>query len=72
MWIGYTLYRQRGRQGVLYGPGRGRGVGTEDDGVRAWTRASLNSLKIITVADKPNFVYQVRNPLKCATESEIC
>lgn len=30
MWVGYSLNRQGGRQGVLYGAGRGRGVGPQD------------------------------------------
>ena len=30
MWVGYSLDRQGGRQGVLYGAGRGRGVGPQD------------------------------------------
>ena len=38
MWIGYALHGQRGRQGVLYGAGGGRGVGPQDDRVRARPR----------------------------------
>ena len=52
MWIGYTLDRQRRRQRVLDGAGSGRGVGPEDDRVRAGAWASLKMMK--TVADKPN------------------
>ena len=30
MWVGYSLDREGGRQGVLYGAGRGGGVGPQD------------------------------------------
>ena len=69
MWIGYTLYRQGGRQSVLNGAWRGRRVGPEDDRVGAGPGTS--SLKIITIANQ-TLISEI-HPLKCLSRvSAFC
>ena len=55
MWIGYTLNRQRGWQSVLNSARCGGRVGPEYDRMRAGNWA-WRRLKIITIADKQNFI----------------
>ena len=68
MWIGYSLDRQGGRQGVLYGAGGRGGVGPQNHGVRAGARPAT-SLKFYinnSIADKPNFRCKSEKPQNAA------
>ena len=62
MWIGYSLHRQRWRQRVLDGAGRGRGVSPKDDGV--WP--GPGQLATLKIPSKPNCEWKT-NSLKRST-----